>query len=86
MCLAAGTAFMPAMSCLSLVTNPGAEAGLLAETKNSPGILSVVPKSISAGDACRSSLNAVRKPSSTAGSASGHGTCGLHMSAAFSVR
>jgi hypothetical protein len=53
---------------------------------SSPGILGGSLYTSSAADSCRSSLNAVRIPRRTSGSASVQCSSGWHMMAAFGVR
>jgi hypothetical protein len=60
--------------------------GLVVGVSRSPSILRASPYMSSATDACMSSLNAVRIPRRTRGSASVQWSCAWHMITALSVR
>ena len=68
--------------------SPAVAAYLLGRSlgsMNSPGMQRDVPKTISAGEACKSSLKVVRKPRTTAGSTVGHRNLGTLLNAAKST-
>lgn len=63
----------------------GAISVELCGAKNSPGMRSDAPNTISAGDNCKSSLNVMRRHSMTAGRARSQGVSGVHFRPASSV-
>jgi hypothetical protein len=84
-CCAAGTGLWRAMSWRSCVMRCVEFIGSAIGASSLPGILKGSPYKSSVTAACRPSLNAVRIPRKTSGSASVQCWSAWHMMAAFSV-